>query len=152
MATFLATVNKIAVFCVLLRFCHLAVPATSGSHAITGCWRPWQSSPSWSATSGAGIQTNIKADDGYSSISRFGYLLAVVVASHPQRDAGGSSSVYLPGCTCSPAWGLRRHQHDVQPLSRQDADSLHSYRGPVPAPYLTAVMTVMMLSLTRVSP
>ncbi len=148
-ATFLATVSKIAVFCVLLRF-YLAVPAAADPmiHWLLAAMAVV------SIVIGnllALLQTNIKRMMGYSSISHFGYLLAVIVASRlgqmPVEAAGVYLLMYL--FTSLGAFGVISMMSS--PYRGKDADSLHSYRGLFwRRPYLTAVLTVMMLSLAGI--
>jgi NADH-quinone oxidoreductase subunit N len=97
------------------------------------------------------LQSNIKRMLGYSSIAHFGYLLAVVIASRqqliPQEAAGVYLLMYL--FTSLGAFGVVSLMSS--PYRGKDADSLHSYRGLFwKRPYLTAVLTVMMLSLAGI--
>ncbi|CAJ1836258.1 NADH-quinone oxidoreductase subunit N [Aeromonas jandaei] len=148
-ATFLATVSKVAVFAVLLRF-YLAVPAAADPmiHWLLAAMA------FISILIGnllALVQSNIKRMLGYSSISHFGYLLAVIVASRigqmPVEAAGVYLLMYL--FTSLGAFGVVSMMSS--PYRGKDADSLHSYRGLFwKRPYLTAVLTVMMLSLAGI--
>ena len=148
-ATFLATVSKVAVFAVLLRF-YLAVPAAADPmiHWLLAAMA------FISILIGnllALVQSNIKRMLGYSSISHFGYLLGVMGGSRigqmPVEAAGVYLLMYL--FTSLGAFGVVSMMSS--PYRGKDADSLHSYRGLFwKRPYLTAVLTVMMLSLAGI--
>ncbi len=141
--------SKVAVFAVLLRF-YLAVPAAADPmiHWLLAAIAVI------SILVGnllALVQTNVKRMLGYSSISHFGYLLAVIVASRigqmPVEAAGVYLLMYL--FTSLGAFGVVSMMSS--PYRGKDADSLHSYRGLFwKRPYLTAVLTVMMLSLAGI--
>ena len=97
------------------------------------------------------IQTNIKRMMGYSSISHFGYLLAVVVASRlgqiPVEAAGVYLLMYL--FTSLGAFGVIGMMSS--PYRGKGCGLPAGYRGLFwKRPYLTAVMTVMMLSLAGI--
>ena len=97
------------------------------------------------------LQTNIKRMLGYSSIAHFGYLLAVVIASRqhllPMEAAGVYLLMYL--FTSLGSFGVVSLMSS--PYRGRDTDALHSYRGMFwNRPYLTAVLTVMMLSLAGI--
>ncbi|SIR45694.1 NADH dehydrogenase subunit N [Aeromonas sp. RU39B] len=148
-ATFLATVSKVAVFCVLLRF-YLAVPATA-EPAVHWLLAAMAVVSIVLGNLLALLQGNIKRMLGYSSISHFGYLLTVVVASRlgqiPEEAAGVYLLMYL--LTSLGSFGVVSMMSS--PYQGKDADSLHHYRGLFwKRPYLTAVLTVMLLSLAGI--
>ena len=81
------------------------------------------------------IQTNIKRMMGYSSIFQISAICWRMMPVARKRPS-------ICDVSCSPAMA-RRHQHDVQPLSRQVMCTVIA--AVLEPPYLT-VMTVMMLS------
>lgn len=143
---FLATVSKAAVFAVLLRFLYesgaldsvllrdvLAVLA--GASILLGNLL-------------AVMQSNIKRLLAYSSIAHFGYLLIPVVAPVATPEA---MSVYLLTYVVTTLGAFGVVSLMSSPYSDHDADALHNYRGLFwKRPYLTAVMTGMMLSLAGI--
>lgn len=144
-AAFLASASKIAVFAVLLRFLYesgalnseylrhtLAILA--GISIIIGNLL-------------ALTQKNIKRLLGYSSIAHFGYLLVPVIAGLGHEAVGVYLITYA--VTTLGAFGVVALMSS--PYKTQDADQLFNYRGLFwRRPYLTAVMTVMMLSLAGI--
>jgi len=146
-SAFLATVSKVAVFAVLLRFFTLAPPADS----------------SWLLTLVGVIafasmmvgnllalrQNNIKRLLGYSSIAHLGYLLTAIVAG------GGLAietvGVYLATYVATVLGAFGVVTLVSSPYAGTDAGALHHYRGLFwRRPYLAAVMTVIMLSLAGI--
>lgn len=146
-SAFLATVSKVAVFAVLLRFFTVAPPADS----------------SWLLTLIGVIafasmlvgnllalrQSNIKRLLGYSSIAHLGYLLTAIVAG------GGLAvetvGVYLATYVATTLGAFGVVTLVSSPYAGTDAGALHHYRGLFwRRPYLAAVLTVMMLSLAGI--
>ena len=146
-ATFLATVSKVAVFAVLLRLYQLS-PATSGG---------WLND-ALSLIAIASIlignllalnQSNLKRLLGYSSIAHFGYLLVALVAS--KGLAVEAIGVYLVTYVLTTLGAFGVITLMSSPFKGRDADALYEYRGLFwRRPYLTAVLTVMMLSLAGI--
>jgi NADH-quinone oxidoreductase subunit N len=146
-ATYLATSSKIAVLAVFMRFLQDTHAMQQDSVVMT-----------IAILAGASIlfgnvlalrQTNIKRLLGYSSIAHFGYLLVAVVASNGMTDE--SVALYLAAylVTTISAFGVVSLKSS--PYTGADADQLHSFRGMFwNHPYLTAVMTVSMLSLAGI--
>lgn len=146
-STFLATASKVAVFALLMRLM-LSVPILQGD---------WLRAVfTWLALASmlvgnllALTQSNIKRLLGYSSVAHFGYLLIVlVVADGLAAEAGGVYLITYVLATLA-AFGV------VILVSSQaggeDAAALHYYRGLFwRRPYLTAVLTVAMLSLAGI--
>jgi NADH-quinone oxidoreductase subunit N len=142
---FLATASKTAVFAVLMRFVYesgalnssvlretLAVLA--GASIIVGNLLAVQ-------------QKNIKRLLGYSSIAHFGYLLVPVVGGVSPE----AMTVYLVTYVVTSLGAFGVVTLMSSPFQGQDADQLFNYRGLFwRRPYLTAVMTVMMLSLAGI--
>lgn len=146
-ATFLATVSKVAVFAVLLRLYQLS-PATSGG---------WLND-ALSLIAVASIlignllalnQSNLKRLLGYSSIAHFGYLLVALIAS--KGLAVEAIGVYLVTYVLTTLGAFGVITLMSSPFQGRDADALYEYRGLFwRRPYLTAVLTVMMLSLAGI--
>ncbi|WP_313209288.1 NADH-quinone oxidoreductase subunit NuoN [Stutzerimonas nitrititolerans] len=146
-ATFLATVSKVAVFAVLLRLYQLS-PATSGG---------WLND-ALSLIAIASIlignllalnQSNLKRLLGYSSIAHFGYLLVALIAS--KGLAVEAIGVYLVTYVLTTLGAFGVITLMSSPFQDRDADALYEYRGLFwRRPYLTAVLTVMMLSLAGI--
>jgi NADH-quinone oxidoreductase subunit N len=144
---FLATASKVAVFAALLRFFYVSPAAREGllfdvltviaivSIAIGNLL--------------ALTQTNLKRLLGYSSIAHFGYILVAIVAHAPLSvEAVGVYLVTYQATTLG-AFGVVALMSS--PYQGQDADAIFDYRGLFwRRPYLTAVLTVMMLSLAGI--
>lgn len=144
---FLATASKVAVFAVLLRFLLGAPAAQMGLlHTVLAVIA------AASILIGnllALLQTNVKRLLGYSSIAHLGYVLVIVVA-------GGDIVVEAVGAylltyvvTTLGAFGVVALMSS--PYSGHDADNISHYRGLFwRRPYLTAVLSAMMLSLAGI--
>lgn len=142
---FLATASKTAVFAVLMRFVYesgaLSAPVLretlavlAGASIIVGNLLAVQ-------------QKNIKRLLGYSSIAHFGYLLVPVVGGVSPE----AMTVYLVTYVVTSLGAFGVVTLMSSPFQGQDADQLFNYRGLFwRRPYLTAVMTVMMLSLAGI--
>ncbi|MGH8493068.1 MAG: NADH-quinone oxidoreductase subunit NuoN [Moraxellaceae bacterium] len=144
-AAFLATASKTAVFAALVRFLYetgalqsdvlrdvLAILA--GISIVVGNLLALQ-------------QTSIKRLLAYSSIAHFGYLLVPVVGG----TAAEAVTVYLITYVVTSLGAFGVVTLMSSPYKGQDADQLFNYRGLFwRRPYLTAVMTVMMLSLAGI--
>lgn len=144
-AAFLATASKTAVFAALIRFFYesgalhadvlrdvLAILA--GISIVVGNLLAVQ-------------QTSIKRLLAYSSIAHFGYLLVPVVGG----VAVEAVTVYLVTYVVTSLGAFGVVTLMSSPFKGQDADQLFNYRGLFwRRPYLTAVMTVMMLSLAGI--
>lgn len=144
---FLATVSKVAVFAAFLRLLHEMPLIATGNMLVV-----------LAAIAGLSIvagnllaltQTNLKRMLGYSSIAHFGYLLIAVVAGlRLQQPAVG---IYLATYVITTLAAFGVMVQVSSPYQGADADSLHTYRGLFwKRPYLTAVMTVAMLSLAGI--
>jgi len=96
-------------------------------------------------------QTNIKRLLGYSSIAHLGYLLVALIALQSGDMSMESVGVYLAGYLFSSLGAFGVVSLMSSPYRGPDADSLYSYRGLFwHKPILSAVMTVMMLSLAGI--
>src|SRR3989338_1960876 len=146
-AAFLATASKVAVFAVLLRLYQMS-PATAGG------WLNELLTLIAIASIIFGnllalLQNNLKRLLGYSSIAHFGYLLVALIAS--KGLAVEAVGVYLATYVLTSLGAFGVITLMSTPYSGRDADALYEYRGLVwRRPYLTAVLTVMMLSLAGI--
>ena len=94
-------------------------------------------------------QSNVKRMLGYSSIAHFGYLLIALVAS--KGLALEAIGVYLVTYVITSLGAFGVITLMSSPYSGRDADAMFEYRGLFwRRPYLTAVLTVMMLSLAGI--
>ncbi|GAB2789579.1 NADH-quinone oxidoreductase subunit NuoN [Halomonas shantousis] len=149
--TFLATASKVAVFIVLLRFLQ-ALPA------LPSAWLHEALAALALLTMLVGnllalTQSDLKRLLGYSSIAHFGYLLVALVVD--DGLAAETVGVYLVTylLTTLGAFGVVTLLSSPFAPARGGADTsqLHHYRGLFwRRPYLTAVLTVMMLSLAGI--
>lgn len=145
-SAYLASVSKLAVFAVFTRL----LLASQLSHAA-----PLLQVLSVLAIASIFIgnllalaQTNLKRLLGYSSISHFGYLLIALMSGMATLDV---MAVYLVTyvLTTLAAFGVVTLMSS--PYQGKDADALHDYRGLFwRRPFLTAVLTVSMLSLAGI--
>jgi NADH-quinone oxidoreductase subunit N len=146
-AAFLATASKVAVFAVLLRLYQI-------SPAMSGGWLNELLTLIAIASILFGnllalLQNNLKRLLGYSSIAHFGYLLVALIAS--KGLAVEAVGVYLATYVLTSLGAFGVITLMSTPYSGRDADALYEYRGLFwRRPYLTAVLTVMMLSLAGI--
>ncbi|WP_049292640.1 NADH-quinone oxidoreductase subunit NuoN [Franconibacter helveticus] len=148
-STFLATASKIAIFGVVMRlFLYAPVGNSEAVRVVLGIIA------FISIIFGnlmALSQTNIKRLLGYSSISHLGYLLVALIALHSGEMSMETVGVYLAGYLFSSLGAFGVVSLMSSPYRGPDADSLYSYRGLFwHRPILSAVMTVMMLSLAGI--
>jgi NADH-quinone oxidoreductase subunit N len=146
-AAFLATASKVAVFAVLVRLFQISPVANSGvMHNVLAVIAVA------SILVGnllALVQTNLKRLLGYSSIAHFGYLMIALVASNGM--AVEAMGVYLVTYVLTTLGSFGVVTMMSSPYSGRDADAMFEYRGLFwRRPYLTAVMTLMMLSLAGI--
>jgi len=148
-STFLATASKIAIFGVVMRlFMYAPVGDSEAVRVVLG------------VIAFASIifgnlmalsQSNIKRLLGYSSISHLGYLLVALIALQSGEMSMETVGVYLAGYLFSSLGAFGVVSLMSSPYRGPDADSLFSYRGLFwHRPILSAVMTVMMLSLAGI--
>ncbi|SHF29696.1 NADH dehydrogenase subunit N [Modicisalibacter ilicicola DSM 19980] len=146
-ATFLASVSKIAAFIILLRLVVV-------SPAFQGEWLQETLVVLALATMLVGnllalTQSNLKRLLAYSSIAHFGYLMVALVVSDglAKETAGVYLITYV--VTVLAAFGVITVLSS--PYGGADAAALHHYRGLFwRRPYLTAVLTITMLSLAGI--
>ena len=146
-AAFLATASKVAVFAVLLRLYQLS-PATAGGW-MNDLLTVIAIASILFGNLLALVQSNLKRLLGYSSIAHFGYLLVALVAS--KGLAVEAIAVYMATYVLTSLGAFGVITLMSTPYSGRDADALYEYRGLFwRRPYLTAVLTVMMLSLAGI--
>ena len=146
-AAFLATAAKVAVFAVLLRLYQIS-PAMSGGW-LSDLLTLIAIASILFGNLLALLQNNLKRLLGYSSIAHFGYLLVALIAS--KGLAVEAVGVYLATYVLTSLGAFGVITLMSTPYSGRDADALYEYRGLFwRRPYLTAVLTVMMLSLAGI--
>lgn len=148
-STFLATASKIAIFAVLLRlFLYVPFGASEAVRVVLGVM-------AFASILFGNLmalkQSNIKRLLGYSSVAHLGYLLVALIAVQSGLISVVAVAVYLTGYLFSSLGAFGIVSLMSSPCRGTDADSLYSYRGLFwHKPVLSAVMTVMMLSLAGV--
>jgi NADH-quinone oxidoreductase subunit N len=146
-AAFLATASKVAVFGVLVRLFQISPAATSG--VLTDVMSVIAVASIIVGNLLALTQNNLKRLLGYSSIAHFGYLMIAMVAS--KGMAVEAINVYLVTYVLTSLGAFGVVTLMSSPYSGRDADAMFEYRGLFwRRPYLTAVLTVMMLSLAGI--
>lgn len=148
-STFLATASKIAIFAVVMRlFLYAPIGHSDAVRTVLGIIA------FVSILFGnlmALSQSNIKRLLGYSSVAHLGYLLVALIALQHGDMAMETVGVYLAGYLFSSLGAFGVVSLMSSPYRGPDADSLFSYRGLFwHRPLLSAVMTVMMLSLAGI--
>ena len=147
-SAFLATVAKVAVFAVLLRLYQVS-PATQDSSWLATLLTLMAIASILFGNLLALLQSNLKRLLGYSSIAHFGYLLIALVAA--SSLAVESVGIYLATYVLTSLGAFGVITLMSTPFKGSDADALYQYRGLFwRRPYLTAVLTVMMLSLAGI--
>lgn len=148
-STFLATASKIAIFGALMRL-FMYAPATD-SEAVRNVLAIIAVVSILFGNLLAISQSNIKRLLGYSSISHLGYLLVALIAVQSHQMSLETAGVYLAGYLFSSIGAFGVVSLMSSPYRGPDAESLYSYRGLFwHRPVLSAVMTVMMLSLAGI--
>lgn len=148
-STFLATASKIAIFGVVMRL-FLYAPAAD-SEAVRLVLAIIAVASILFGNLMAISQSNIKRLLGYSSIAHLGYLLVALIAIQTHQLSLETVGVYLAGYLFSSLGAFGVVSLMSSPYRGPDADSLYSYRGLFwHRPILSAVMTVMMLSLAGI--
>lgn len=148
-STFLATASKIAIFAVVMRLFLYAPVADSESIRIVLAIIAFCSILVGNLM--AISQSNIKRLLGYSSIAHLGYLLVALIAVQTHQLSMETVGVYLAGYLFSSLGAFGVVSLMSSPYKGPDAESLFSYRGLFwHKPILSAVMTVMMLSLAGI--
>ncbi|MFS2224714.1 NADH-quinone oxidoreductase subunit NuoN [Pantoea sp. B65] len=148
-STFLATASKIAIFGVVMRL-FMYAPVTD-SEAVRTVLGIIAFASILFGNLMAISQSNIKRLLGYSSIAHLGYLLVALIAVQTHQMSLEAVGVYLAGYLFSSLGAFGVVSLMSSPYRGPDADSLYSYRGLFwHRPILSAVMTVMMLSLAGI--
>ena len=148
-STFLATASKIAIFGVVMRL-FLYAPVTD-SEAVRTVLGVIAFVSILFGNLMAISQSNIKRLLGYSSIAHLGYLLVSLIAVKTHQLSLETAGVYLAGYLFSSLGAFGVVSLMSSPYRGTDADTLYSYRGLFwHRPILSAVMTVMMLSLAGI--
>lgn len=146
-AAYLATASKVAVFAVLLRF---FVEAKAYNHGLL--LDVLSALAIISIVVGnllALLQENLKRLLAYSSIAHFGYLLVAFIAAG--QFATEAVGVYLLTYVVTTLAAFGVVTLVSSPYKGHDADTLWDYRGLFwRRPYLTAIMTMCMLSLAGI--
>ncbi|MHA6140500.1 NADH-quinone oxidoreductase subunit NuoN [Pseudomonas mohnii] len=146
-AAFLATASKVAVFAVMVRLFQISPAASSG--VLSNVLTIIAIASILFGNLLALTQSNLKRLLGYSSIAHFGYLLIALVAS--KGMAVEAIGVYLVTYVITSLGAFGVITLMSSPYKGRDADALYEYRGLFwRRPYLTAVLTVMMLSLAGI--
>lgn len=146
-ATFLASASKVAVFVVLLRL----VLATPGFQAewLRGLLAALALAGMLVGNLLALRQSNLKRLLGYSSIAHFGYLLVALVVG--EGLALETSGVYLLTYVVATLAAFGVVTLLSSPYGGGDVAALYHYRGLFwRRPWLTAVLTVSLLSLAGI--
>ncbi|MCS3431656.1 NADH-quinone oxidoreductase subunit NuoN [Klebsiella sp. BIGb0407] len=148
-STFLATASKIAIFAVVMRlFLYVPVGESEAVRVVLGLIA---FASILFGNLMALTQSNIKRLLGYSSIAHLGYLLVALIALHDGSLSMEAVGVYLAGYLFSSLGAFGVVSLMSSPYRGNDADSLFSYRGLFwHKPVLSAVMTIMMLSLAGI--
>lgn len=146
-AAYLASASKVAVFAVLLRF---FVEARAYNYALL--LDVLSALAIISIVVGnllALLQENLKRLLAYSSIAHFGYLLVAFIAAGPLATEAVGVYLLTYVVTTLAAFGVVTLVSS--PYKGHDADMLWDFRGLFwRRPYLTAIMTVCMLSLAGI--
>ncbi|ERK11115.1 MAG: NADH-quinone oxidoreductase subunit NuoN [Pantoea sp.] len=148
-STFLATASKIAIFGVIMRL-FMYAPVTD-SEAVRTVLGVIAFVSILFGNLMAISQSNIKRLLGYSSIAHLGYLLVALIAVKTHQLSLETAGVYLAGYLFSSLGAFGVVSLMSSPYRGPDADTLYSYRGLFwHRPILSAVMTIMMLSLAGI--
>lgn len=146
-SAFLATVSKVAVFAALLRLLEsvplmqnadlrMVLAVLAALSIVVGNLLALQ-------------QKSLKRLLGYSSIAHIGYILVAIVAGGPTMKETVIVYLFTYAITTLGAFGVISLMSS--PFTGQDADILFEYRGLFwRRPNLTAVLTVMLLSLAGI--
>jgi len=144
---FLATVSKVAVFAVLMRF--LAETPVGAQERITDIFSVIAALSILVGNLLALQQANLKRLLAYSSIAHFGYLLVAVVASNSLSNE--AINLYLIIYTLSTLGTFGVVTLVSSPFNGQDTDHVSDFQGLFwKRPYLAIVFTIMILSLAGI--
>lgn len=145
---YMATVSKLGVFIVMLRLLHGGAgtpPSPLVLTAITGLAVASMLIGSILALR----QNNLKRLLAYSSIAHFGYLAIVLVV--PGEESLRAAGVYLATYLVTSLGVFGVMALVSSPMSERDQEELSDYRGLFwRRPYLTSILTAMLLSLAGI--
>lgn len=145
---FLATVSKVAVFVVLLRWFQSAPEILDNPMLMLGLTVIAIASMLFGNLL-ALLQNNIKRMLGYSSIAHFGYLLVALIANGGVAVEAAGVYIYAYAVTILGAFGIISMMSSAG--DARDQDALFQYRGMFwRRPVMTVVMTTMLLSLAGI--
>ena len=146
-ATFLATVSKVAVLAVFIRYIILSYTAAFANVQVVLTVLAVASIVVGNLL--AVRQVNLKRLLGYSSIAHFGYLLVAIICLGV--TAVPTVSIYMATYVLTTIGAFGAVALMSSPYAATEAESLADYRGLFwRRPILTAVLTVMMLSLAGI--
>ncbi len=145
-AAYMATVSKLGVFIVMLRLFHAGSTASPLIlNAVIG-----MSVASMLVGSVLALrQNNLKRLLAYSSIAHFGYL--AIVLAVPGEDSLRSAGVYLATYLVTSLGVFGVMALVSSPMTDRDQEDIADYRGLFwRRPYLTSILTAMLLSLAGI--
>jgi NADH-quinone oxidoreductase subunit N len=146
---FLATAAKVAVFAVLVRFAVLESRAVLASMPFVITLVAVSCISMLLGSLLALKQNNIKRMLGYSSISHFGYLLALVILGRDLSLEGFAVYLSVYVMTSLAAFGVVTLMSHAD--GKRDADTLNDYRGLFwRRPYLASIFTLALFSLAGI--
>lgn len=144
---YLATVSKLGVFIVMLRLFHHGASPVSPLILTSVVGLSLASMLVGSLL--ALRQNNLKRLLAYSSIAHFGYLTIVLVV--PGDDALRAAGVYLATYLVTSLGVFGVMALVSSPMGERDAEHIDDYRGLFwRRPYLTSILTAMLLSLAGI--
>ena len=144
---FLASASKVAVFAVLLRL-YLQSPSMAGGW-LENLLALFAIGSILIGNLLALTQSNLKRLLGYSSIAHFGYITIALIAGKGLAQEAIALYLVTYVITSLGAFGVIALMST--PFKGRDCDALYEYRGLFwRRPYLTAVLTLMMLSLAGI--
>jgi len=142
---FIATVSKVAIFALLLRFVY-----QPGLHQYRAVFLVWVIIAVASMIAGnvlALLQTNVKRILAYSSIAHFGYMLVAFLARGSMAVEAVTFYLVAYTVTTLGAFGVVT----LLSTSGRDADTLDEYRGLFwRRPLVAGIFTLMLLSLAGI--
>lgn len=144
---FIATVSKVAIFALLLRFFSHTGASAQQSHTLFVVFVIIAVSSMFAGNLLALLQNNVKRILAYSSIAHFGYMLVAFLTGG--NMAVEAATFYLVAYTVTTlgAFGVVTVLSD----SNRDADTLEDYRGLFwRRPLIAGIFTVMLLSLAGI--
>jgi NADH-quinone oxidoreductase subunit N len=147
-AAYMATVSKLGVFIVMLRLFHSGAGVPPSPFVLTAI--VGMSVASMLIGSILALrQNNLKRLLAYSSIAHFGYLAIVLVV--PGEESLRSAGVYLATYLVTSLGVFGVMALVSSPMADRDQEDIADYRGLFwRRPYLTSILTTMLLSLAGI--